>query len=685
MDVRLLGPVEVSLGGRALPLGATKQRAVLAMLALQPNAVVSVDRLVDGLWGEEPPASAAKMVQLYVSQLRRLLAGEDAEILTRGRGYELRVAADAVDAVRFERLVARAGRAAADGEAREALGLWRGPALADVAEEPFAAAEIRRLDELRLRASELAVERELAQGRHAELLADLEQLVGEHPLRESLHAQRMLALYRAGRQADALEAYGAARRRLVDEIGVEPGQQLRELHARILRQDASLLLAPGAVATPPRAAAPAKREPAPSRRRASRQWWSLVGAAVALALAAAAYAVSRLTGPDRLSGIDAGAVGLIDAKSDAITSEYRLGGELGGVVAGGGSVWVASPNQGTVSRVRPAKNRVEVIDVGPGPAALAFGLGGLWVASEERGEIVRVDPESDRILQRIPAVGNGLRAIAVGAGAVWAATALDNNVVRLDPTTGRVATRIPVGGHPVALAVGAGAVWAAAEDAGVVVRVDPASNDSVDSIPVGNGPSAVTVAFGAVWTANQQDGTVSRIDPATDHVTATVPAGRAPVALAAAGGALWIADADGAVLNSTRAAAPSSPPCAPAAARSRSLRSGATSGRAPPRHRPRIAAERCALACRVTTSRWTRRSPGTTPARTASRLPTRAWSPSAAREARPEHAWWGRSPQASRNPRTVAGATSSGCVATCATGTARRCERPTSAPHWNGR
>ena len=208
MRVRVLGPVEASVGGRPVPLGAGKQRALLAMLALQANRTVSADALLEGLWGEHAPASAPKMVQQYVSLLRRSLGdagnGDAVEILTRGRGYELRVAPDEVDAARFERLVA-------DGAAREALALWRGPALADVAGEPFAAAEIRRLEELRLTALAQAIDAELADGRHRELVGELEGLVAEHPLSEGLHGQLMLALYRSGRQAEALEAYRRAR------------------------------------------------------------------------------------------------------------------------------------------------------------------------------------------------------------------------------------------------------------------------------------------------------------------------------------------------------------------------------------------------------------------------------------------------------------------------------------------
>jgi DNA-binding SARP family transcriptional activator len=240
LHLNLLGPVEAKLDGRPLPLGATKQRAVLALLALQANTTVGVDRIVDGLWGDEPPATARKMVQLYVSQLRRVLAGSGAEIATHGRNYALRVDGEAVDTARFEQLVARAADDRhSDDPAQSALALWRGPALADVSAEPFAATEIRRLDELRLRAAELAIDADMAAGR--EVLGALERLIAEHPLRERLHAQRMLELYRTGRQAEALAAFTTARHALVEHAGVEPGAELRELHRRILHQDPSLL------------------------------------------------------------------------------------------------------------------------------------------------------------------------------------------------------------------------------------------------------------------------------------------------------------------------------------------------------------------------------------------------------------------------------------------------------------
>jgi DNA-binding SARP family transcriptional activator len=226
----------MSAAGRSVSLGAAKQRALLAMLAIHANRTLSADELMDGLWGEPLPRTAPKMVQQYVSQLRRLLADgrdRDAEILTRGRGYELRIDPEDVDAWRFERLVDR-------GEGRAALALWRGPPLTDVADEPFAAEEIRRLEALRLRALEQAIDADLDAGRHVELVPELEGLVGEQPLSERVHGQLMLALYRSQRQGDALAVYRDVRTTLVGQLGLEPGPPLRRLQEAILHQDPAL-------------------------------------------------------------------------------------------------------------------------------------------------------------------------------------------------------------------------------------------------------------------------------------------------------------------------------------------------------------------------------------------------------------------------------------------------------------
>ncbi len=241
MDFRILGPLEVYDGDRVLHLGGAKQRALLAVLLLHANEVVSAERLLDDVWGERQPRSGAKALHVYVSQLRKVL-GDD-RVLTQPPGYALRLETDELDAAQFRRLCDIA-EAAEPQQARailaEALALWRGPALAEFQYETFAQAEIARLDELRTSALERRIEADLALGHDSELVGELDSLVKEHPLRERLRAQLMLALYRAGRQAEALEVYQAGRGALVDEIGIEPGRQLRELQLAILRQDASL-------------------------------------------------------------------------------------------------------------------------------------------------------------------------------------------------------------------------------------------------------------------------------------------------------------------------------------------------------------------------------------------------------------------------------------------------------------
>jgi DNA-binding SARP family transcriptional activator len=245
MEFRILGPFEVSEGGRPLEVGAGKQRALLALLVLSAGEVVSTDRLIDALWEEHPPASALNSVHIYVSQLRKALL--DGRLETRGQGYLLALEPEQLDLGRFERLVGEGRALLAEGEPeraaevlRAALALWRGPPLSDFASEPFAQGEIARLEELRLAALEERIEADLALGRHAELIPELEALVRAQPLRERPRAQLMLALYRSGRQAEALDAYQQARRMLAEDLGLEPGRRLQELEGAILRQDAQL-------------------------------------------------------------------------------------------------------------------------------------------------------------------------------------------------------------------------------------------------------------------------------------------------------------------------------------------------------------------------------------------------------------------------------------------------------------
>jgi DNA-binding SARP family transcriptional activator len=253
MRFRVLGPLEVETDHGPVVLGGQKERLLLAQLLTRPNQVVPVEALVRGLWGEQPPPTAAKTLQSHVVRLRRALEpgrarGAAGEVLvTREPGYLLRVAPGALDAARFEELTAQARRALSEGQAddaasllREALELWRGRAFEEFLDADFGAAESDRLAELRLGALENRIEADLRLGRHRDLVAELEALVREHPLREELHRLLLLSLYRAGRQAEALEAYQRARKILAGELGIDPGHALQELELAILTQDRRL-------------------------------------------------------------------------------------------------------------------------------------------------------------------------------------------------------------------------------------------------------------------------------------------------------------------------------------------------------------------------------------------------------------------------------------------------------------
>jgi len=249
LEFRVLGPLEALADGTPAKLGGSRPRAVLAVLLLHSSQVVSTSRLIDEVWAEDPPDTAANVLQGYVSQLRKELGRDTIE--TREPGYLLRVDHDSLDLNRFERLVSDGTELLERGRTedaavllQESLALWRGPALADVADEGVLRQAAARLDELRLVALERRIEADLACGRHADLVGELEELAAEYPLRERPRALQMLALYRCGRQADALAAYRAAREKFVDELGIEPGSELQELERAILQHDRSLDLEP---------------------------------------------------------------------------------------------------------------------------------------------------------------------------------------------------------------------------------------------------------------------------------------------------------------------------------------------------------------------------------------------------------------------------------------------------------
>jgi len=532
VEFRILGPFEVSEHGQPLEVGAGKQRALLALLLLRAGEVVSTDGLIDALWKEDPPASALNSVHIYVSQLRKALGNGRLE--TRGHGYRLALEPEQLDLGRFERLLDEGRELLAEGKAERAaetlragLALWRGPPLSDFASEPFALGEIARLEELGLAAVEERVEADLVLGRHAELVSELKTLTRQHPLRERLRAQLMLALYRTGRQAEALDAYQQARKMLAEDLGLEPGRTLQELEGAILRQEAQL--------DPPAQAAA-------TLHRARRRSGVLIAIGAVLLLSASiAVAVIELTGGDS-PGLEIGtnALGLIDADGEAIEAEIPVDAAPTGVARGEGAVWVTNANDGTVSRIDPVTRSVrQIITVGSSPSGIAVGAGAVWVANYFDGTVSRIDPETNTVVDTI-AVGNGATAVALGEGSVWVTNSADRTLSRIDPASGRVVRTIKTDAVGRGIAVGGGSVWITDESSRSVVRLNAETNAVAETISVGNGPTGIAFGERAVWVANSLDGTVSRIDPQSAVVTAILVVGGGPGAVAVGRGAVWV-------------------------------------------------------------------------------------------------------------------------------------------------
>jgi DNA-binding SARP family transcriptional activator len=452
VEFRVLGPLEVREGMRSVPLGGAKPRALLGVLLLHANEVVSLAGLVESLWGEHPPATAGKLVQGYVHALRKQLGADT--LLTRPPGYRLDVAPGALDLLEFRRLTGEARQAEPERAAelrRAALALWQGPPLADVQLEGPAANEVGRLAELRLTTQIEQIDAELALGRHADLVGELETLVAANPYQERLRAQLILALFRSGRQAEALQAYRAVRRSLRDELGLEPGDDLRRLEAAILRQDPALALEIRAEAAA--APAPAGAEPAPPATMpdgdASRRGRLALAAAAALAvLVAAAVAVVATTRDSGggLGRVRPNSVGVIDAASGTIVAEVPVGRRPGPVAVGGGSVWVGNLDDRNLTRIDARRRAVSAtVDLdGRTPTALAYGAGALWVAHGARAQLSRVDAQFGRLSATIRATAlptsSAGAGVAVGAGSVWAVYG-ESTVVRVDPSRAAVVGR----------------------------------------------------------------------------------------------------------------------------------------------------------------------------------------------------------------------------------------------------
>jgi YVTN family beta-propeller protein len=574
MDIRLLGAIEASEDGISFSLGGPRQRAVLADLALHAGHVVSTGQLAEDLWGGGPPATAKRTLESYIYRLRQELGASGADgtpLVTRPTGYLLDIAPDRVDIWQFRDLAARGRAAMEHGDAatavtllRAAIGLCRGPALADIQDAAFAPTAAHRLGEERLTAVESLVGARLALGQHRELVPELETLIEKSPYRERFYAQLMLALYRSGRQADALAAYARARTLLAGELGIEPGRELRELHRAVLLQGPELeprkdgaagragvpSAAPGAAdrvadRQPSAPDAPPATGPVVPRRRRAWRWAAVLGV---LVLAAAVVVPVVLTGRHAQGTLLVDGVGEVTT-AGSVTRSLGLPDPPGAAVAADGSVWAASPEGNVVYRIDPVTaSLVQTIPVAGGPSAIAANGPDIWVASALDGTVSRISAATSQVVQTIHA-GVEPTGIAVGGGAIWVADAGASTLVALSPVSGRPMTTVPLAAAPFGVAFGAGSVWVTSPGTDSLTRIDPRSMRAGQQILVGAGPTAVTAGLGSVWVANSLDSTVTRVNPATDAVTATVPVGDGPDALAVAGGSVWVAARLGATLT----------------------------------------------------------------------------------------------------------------------------------------
>jgi len=603
MEFRILGPLEVENEGGIVPVGRRKQRAVLEVLLLQANRVVSARALIDAIWGERPPETALTTLQGYVSALRKTLGAE--LIATRGQGYVLQTDPASIDLSRFESLVSAGTEALGAGDPRSAsdrlnaaLSLWRGEPLEDLDSVAVVESERGRLEEMRLRALEQRIEADLALGRHAEVIPDLQALVREEPLRERLRGQLMLALYRSGRQAEALDVYRRGRHMLAEQLGLEPGEPLRRLERGILDHDPAL----GPVA-PPRSRSAEPRDRPPVARgepeaaaigaRDRSTWWRrrrvlAVVAACVLAVAAAGLGGTLTGGGPGTVAVVPNSIAVIDTSTNRLVADVPVASSPVAVASGEGGIWVCLDG-GTVAHIDAAARKVvEKIDVGSDCSDVAVGFGSVWVAGGSDSSLVRIDPDLGKPeTVPLPTTGPDARFrlvwVATGAGSVWATRG--NSLLQIDPADNRLVQTINTRFEASGLAAGRSYVsvvthphenlllrfdalgrrypeghlpgWSVSP----VASYDPSApydlwlvvyqslgevrryglGGATGRIAIDQYPLAVALGAGAAWVVNLE-GTVLRLDPGLTTVEkriTTAPTSRS--SLAVGYGAVWVA------------------------------------------------------------------------------------------------------------------------------------------------
>lgn len=567
VEFRVLGSVEVIADGQPLALDGRKSRELLAFLLLHANEPVRATRIVDALWGDDAPLTVDASLRVAVSKLRKALEpiGARDSLETSPSGYVLRVEPDVIDASRFERLAAE-GRASlederwADASARlaDALELWRGDPFPEIATSEDAAAERRRLGSRCLDVRDDLTDARLALGRHEGLVPELESLLEQQPTRERRAAQLMLALYRSGRQADALDVYARTRATLLADLGLEPGPQLRELQGAVLRQDPALDLPVTQSLTQE------GQTEAGSEFRTRRA--VLLATAFVLGISVAAAVMWRIGNSSDISVTAVpNSVAVVD-DSGRVLAAPPTGARPGDVVLADGSAWVAS-EEATITQVDVASRQiVRTIGLGFEPTGLAAGNGFVWAVGGYDHQLVRIDTSDGGVRLRIQfrerlgplpeGYERGPAGVAVGPDGIWVSHGVE--LTRFDARTGEVERTVRAGGPWASpIAVGNGYVWVA-YDGQLTEAGEQRSTPAVDAVALVNvdrttrihlagGAGDIEVADGYVWVAIGRADAVWRIDPRALTVDATMPAGDAPVALAVDDG-VWVSNyADGTI------------------------------------------------------------------------------------------------------------------------------------------
>lgn len=543
MEFRILGPLEVIDGERPIPLGGAKQRSLLALLLLARGRGMATDLLIEEIWNGGPPETARKSVQGYVSSLREALGEE--RIQTLERGYALRLEPGELDADRFEELIRsypdRTPAKTLD-RLREAFGLVHGMPLEDLRREPWAATEAAHLDELVLAGREARFDTELALGEHRSLVPELERLVAEHPYREHLLEQLMLALYRSGRQAAALDAYRRGATRLRSELGLEPSRQLQALEQLILDHDPAL--EPKALVL--------------RRLAARRRGWKLVavgGAVIAAAATVAAVLVANSGSAVSFKRLKPSIV-LIDMERQKVIAQWPARDfQYPWAFTGNGHFWLASTTAaGTEIDPRNGRFLRRFFPPLPTGTNLALPHGrSLWFTTV--AGLIRYDLGVDQQTAQYRLIKGthpfGLFGIAFGAGSLWVASPEENEVIRVDPANGTVEARIPIR-RPFWLSSGDGGLWVTSDIDGVE-RLDPATNSVAAEARVPEPVDRVVVGGGFAWATNPPRGTAYKID-LSGRIVGTYDTGDGAHEPSFSNGKLWVSNESAGTLTSIDAA-----------------------------------------------------------------------------------------------------------------------------------